>query len=322
MKKRILLVNDDVGYGKSSITMQLPIISAFGDIPSSVIASYLSNNSKYQEKIKISLANKFLDIFDVYRKNNFVFDGMITGYIDNSDNILELRDFAEDMKLENDKMLLLVDPVFADDGKKYCSITDSHIDNYKKLMEMADIITPNLTEACFLTGIDYEDIKMKLGLLKFENNEQGTLKELSEKIIKTIFPILEKIVVKKNQISVITGLNLFNSVVTVLDIYNGDKNVRETTCNYSNRVDDRNGAGDLFDALYLVCFMNGFNLVDSLSVSTSFINNALRYSNDNKYPIEEGIIYEPILFDNMIVIRDRLKKAKEEFEKLKKDKKI
>ena len=178
MKKRILLVNDYVGYGKSSITMQIPIISAFGDIPSSVIASYLSNNSKYQEKVKISLANKFLDIFDVYRKNNFVFDGMITGYIDNSDNIIELRDFAEDMKLENDKMLLLVDPVFADDGKKYCSVTDNHIENYKKLMEMADIITPNLTEACFLTGIDYEDIKMKLGLLKFENNEQGTLKEI------------------------------------------------------------------------------------------------------------------------------------------------
>ena len=322
MKKRILLVNDYVGYGKSSITMQLPIITSFGDIPSSVIGSYLSNSVKYNEKLKVSMASKFLDILDVYRKNNFVFDGMITGYIDNSDNILELRDFAEDMKLENDKMLLLVDPTFGDDGKKFCSISDNHIENYKRLMEMADIITPNITEACFLTGIDYEDIKMKLGLLKFENNEQDKLKELSEKIIKIIFPILEKIVVKKNQISIITGLNLFNSVVTVLDIYNGDKNMRETTCNYSNRVDDRYGTGDLFDALFLVCFMNGFNLVDSLSVTTSFINNALRYSNDNKYPLEEGIIYEPILFDNMVVIKDKLKKAKEDFEKLKNNNKI
>ena len=85
--------------------------------------------------------------------------------------ILNIREYLADLKLDNDKMLILVDPVFADNGELYCEMTEQHISNFKKLMEVSDIITPNITEACMLTGVDYELLRIRCGLLRYEGKK-------------------------------------------------------------------------------------------------------------------------------------------------------
>lgn len=176
--------------------------------------------------------------------------------------ILNIREYLADLKLDNDKMLILVDPVFADNGELYCEMTEQHISNFKKLMEVSDIITPNITEACMLTGVDYELLRIRCGLLRYEGNEKEKLEHISKKVIEAINEVLQKIIFKKNQVTIITGIELFNSVVTIMDVFDGDRGSRQTTCNFVNKLENIPGAGDLFDALFLETKIFGYNLID------------------------------------------------------------
>ena len=276
MNRKIALINDLKQYNRMSYLNSVSIISAFGD-------------------------RAYIDIEDDER-----YDAFISGYIADSDRILEYREKIADRKLDNNLILYLCDPVFGKNGKLYDGITNDHIENYKKLMEISDIITPNFTEALYLTDMPYEDNVKKYNIIKYENSNKEKVDELSKSIIESLFPLLDKIRFKKNQISIITGIELYNAVLTILDVYDGDHGKRQTTCNYSLKIDNRGGTGDIFDAMFFEASTNGFNLVDALSASTSFINNALRYSRDRKIDSRIGIFFEPILHDNINVMRQKL----------------
>ena len=303
---RIALINDLSGYGKCSITTQIPVISAFGDVASCLLTSYLSNHTGFSEFNKVDLSNDLKKNIEVWKKNQFTFNGIMTGYISNAQNILDVKDFIINQKVMNN-CLLLVDPCFADNGNFYCNMTNEHVENYKKLMEIANIVTPNITEACYLTGCDYESIRVKCGLLRYEGNEKSKIEHVSKKIIEAIKDVLQKLPTKKQQISVITGIELYNSVVTVLDVVDGDKDIRQTTCNYAAKLDNRPGTGDLFDAFLFETILHGYNLIDSFNITLNFVHNALKFSRDQRFRIEEGVIFEPILLDNMIVLRNKTK---------------
>lgn len=290
MNKKILLLNELKKYDRMCYLNSIPIVAAFGD------RAY----TEVSESIK--------------------YDGFITGYFNDSKSILEVRELIGDAKLDNPRVLAMVDPVFADSGLRYDGITDEHIENYKKLLEISDIMTPNLTEACMLTCEPYEVYREKYCTIKYDNSNKEKTNELSKKIIESIFPLLEKIRMKKNQITIISGIELYNSVLTILDVYDGDHGKRQTTCNYSDKVEERYGAGEIFNAMFFETSTNGFTLVDALSVSTSFINNSLRFSKDKNYDKKEGIVFEPILYDNMLVIRQRLEENRKKMQEQSKKK--
>ncbi|MBP3200355.1 MAG: bifunctional hydroxymethylpyrimidine kinase/phosphomethylpyrimidine kinase [Lachnospiraceae bacterium] len=276
MNKKILLINELKRNNRDGYLNSVSIVSAFGDRAYTCI----DENIKY--------------------------DAVITGYIKNSDYILNVREYIADLKLDNNRVLTLIDPCFADSGIKYDGITDNHISNFKKLLELSDIMTPNLTEACMLVNEPYEKYREKYCTIVYESGNKDKTNELSKKIIESIFPLLEKLRIKKNQITIITGIELYNSVLTILDVYDGDHGKRQTTCNYSEKIEDRSGAGEIFNTMFFETSTNGFNLVDSLSASTSFVNNSLRFSRDNNFDKKYGIVFEPILYDNVTTIKQRL----------------
>ncbi len=275
MNKKVLIFNELKRNDRYAYMNIIPIIAAFGDRPY------------------------------IIKTTNKRYDAIITGYIKNSDDILDIREFIVDEKLDGG-VLTMVDPTFADNGIKYDGITDKHIDNFKKLLEISDIMTPNLTEACMLTGEKYDEYREKYCTINYDNGNKDKINELSKKIIESIFPLLEKMRIKKNQITIITGIELYNAILTILDVYDGDHGKRQTTCNYSLKIEERPGAGEVFDAMFFETSTNGFTLVDALSASTSFINNSLRFSRDNKLDINEGIFFEPILHDNVEAMKKRL----------------
>ena len=276
MNKKILLINELNRNNRDAYLNSVSIVSAFGDRAYTCI----DENIKY--------------------------DAVITGYIKDSDYILNIREHIADLKLDNNRVLTLIDPCFADSGIKYDGITDNHISNFKKLLELSDIMTPNLTEACMLVNEPYEKYREKYCTIVYEGGNKDKINELSKKIIESIFPLLEKLRIKKNQITIITGIELYNSVLTILDVYDGDHGKRQTTCNYSEKIEDRSGVGEIFNTMFFETSTNGFNLVDSLSASTSFVNNSLRFSRDNNFDKKYGIIFEPILYDNVNTIKQRL----------------
>lgn len=305
--RRVALVNDLSGFGKCSINTQIPIISAFGDVPYTLLTSYLSNNTSYKNFHKVDLKDELPKVIKTWDDNGFAFEGIMTGYIGDPQNILDVKDFVVNQKINN-QSIVLVDPCFADDGQMYCSITDEHINNYKTLLEVGDFITPNMTEACMLTDEDYESKRVKLNLLSYEGNDKDKLKHISEKVIEVLKPVIEKIVKKKKQTCLITGIKLFNSVVTILHIVDAGRDLVQTTFNFTNRFDDRPGTGDLFNAVFFETILNGYTYIDALNISSGFVSNALRFTIDSKFRKEEGIIYEPILMDNINFIKQNTKR--------------
>lgn len=309
--RRIALVNDLSGFGKCSINTQIPIISAFGDVPYTLLTSYLSNNTSYKSFHKVDMKDELSKVIKAWDDNGFAFEGIMTGYIGDPKNILDVKDFVVNQKIDN-QSIVLVDPCFADDGQLYCSITDEHINNYKTLLEVGDFITPNMTEACMLTGEDYESKRVKLNLLSYERDDEGKdkekLKHISEKIIEVLKPVIEKIIKKKKQTCLITGIKLFNSVVTILHIVDAGRDLIQTTFNFTNRFEDRPGTGDLFNAVFFETVINGYTYLDALNISSGFVSNALRFTIERKFRKEEGIIYEPILLDNINFIRQNTKR--------------
>lgn len=282
MSKKIALLSKKRDYGRSSYLSQVPIIASFGD----------------RALVHVDKSVKA--------------DAYISGFVEDANELLDIRDMISDAKLDNEKTLALIDPDFADDGKIYEGVKGDYVSNIKKLMEVSDIITPNLSEACIITDSSYDEYKDKYSIIKYENDDKEKVNELSKKIISSIAPLLDKIRFKKNQISIITGIELYNAVLTILDVYDGDHGKRQTTCNYAEKVEGRSGAGAIFDAMYFETATHGFNLIDSLSVTTSFINNSLRYTRDQKAIESDGIVYEPILHDNIVVIRKSLKEKRGE----------
>lgn len=256
---------------------------------------------------KVSIISSFGDRPRLSTMKDEKCDAVITGFMSDSKSILEAREYICDIKLDNPNTFVLVDPVFAKDGTMYEGITKEHVTNYKKLMEIADLVTPNITEACVLTDSSYDEYRDKYITIKYENDNKEKIDALSKKIIESIFTLFDKLRVKKNQATIVTGIEMYNAILTVLDVYDGDHAKRQTTCNYAEKIDKLDGAGDIFNSMYLETCMNGFNMIDALSVTTSFINNALRFTRDQKFSKGEGIVYEPILFDNIVVIKNKLK---------------
>lgn len=278
MNKRISLINDLQKYNRMSYLNSVSILSVFGD------RAYIGAN-------------------DGEKYNAF-----ISGYIEDSNKMAKYREIISDAKLDDRNVLYLCDPVIGDNGKTYENITESHIENYKKLIEISDIVTPNFTEALVLADLPYDENYSKYNIIKYENDTKEKVDNLSKKIIETMLPVFDKIRYKKNQITIITGIELYNAVLTMLDVYDGDHGQRQTTCNYSERIEERSGVGDVFDAMFFETSTNGFSLIEALSASTSFINNSLRFCRDKKIDTKEGICFEPILLDNVVAMRRELVK--------------
>ena len=280
MNKKVLILNDKKYNGRPAYLNSQAIVSAFGD-------------------------RGYIEALDTYKYNAF-----LIGQIVDQDEILNIREFVADQKLDNQHSILFLDPSFAKDGKTLEFVSGDYIANYKKLVEISDVFSPNLSEACIISGESYEEYKDKYCTINYDKSDTEKSNELSRKIIESISPLLDKLRVKKNQITIITGIEMYNSVLTILDIFDGDHGKRQITCNYSDKIENRYGAAELFSSMFFETSTNGFSLVDSLSISTSFVFNSLRFSRDNKFNPDDGIIFEPILYDNIVALRNKLKENK------------
>ena len=82
------------------------------------------------------------------------FNGILTGYLGSLEQIRFVLEFIDQFKKEN--TLVIVDPVMGDNGKIYKNYSKEMTENMYKLIQKADIITPNLTEACILCNMNYK----------------------------------------------------------------------------------------------------------------------------------------------------------------------
>ena len=154
--QKLLTVQDISCVGQCSLTVALPILSAAGQetciLPSAVLSTHTAGFSGFTCR---DLTADMPAIAAHWAKENILFDAVYTGYLGSTEQIDIVRDIFKTRLRPGAKKI--VDPAMADGGKLYPAFDLAYVESMKTLVREADMILPNITEACFLTGIPYRE---------------------------------------------------------------------------------------------------------------------------------------------------------------------
>ena len=156
-QKKMALINDITGFGRCSVAVMAPILSAFKIQAVAIPTAILSTHTQFPEFYFDDYTPRMRDYIQTYKNLNMDFDGIATGFLGSKEQVDIVIDFIHTFR-KNDS-LILVDPVMGDYGELYKTYTPEMCEKMKELVEYANIITPNLTELCTLLNIDYGDGK-------------------------------------------------------------------------------------------------------------------------------------------------------------------
>ncbi len=168
--KKVLTVQDISCVGQCSLTVALPILSACGletcILPSAVLSTHTAGFSGFTVR---DLTDDIPGIVAHWRKENILFDGIYTGYLGSEKQIAYVKEILETMGKEG--CTRFVDPAMADNGKLYPAFDMAYVQAMKGLIGAADVLLPNITEACFLADVEYK-----------EEYDEAYILELSKKL--------------------------------------------------------------------------------------------------------------------------------------------
>ncbi len=153
--KRIATIQDISCFGKCSITVSLPVISAMGVecaiVPTTVLSTHTAGFTGYTVR---DIADELLPIAEHWRREGIALDTLYTGYLANEEQIDTTKRFIELTK--NESTMIFVDPAMADNGKLYPAFDEKFPEKMLELVRGADVVCPNITEACLLLGKEFK----------------------------------------------------------------------------------------------------------------------------------------------------------------------
>lgn len=153
MGKRVAAIHDLSGLGRCSLTAAIPVLSAMGLQVCPVPTAVLTNQTGFSSYYMADGTDWMEHFIEEWRRCGVTMDGVYTGFLANAEQVDGIERFLAAFRTSS--TLLLVDPVLGDDGCMYSTCTDALCRKMARLAEQADVITPNLTEACYLAGEDY-----------------------------------------------------------------------------------------------------------------------------------------------------------------------
>lgn len=150
---RAALINDFSCFGKCSLTVGIPILSAFGveaaALPTALLSAHTAEG--FGDYVMRDLTDELRAFAAHWRTLNIRFDGICTGFFGSVEQLSFAREFIRDFSSE--KTVVIVDPVLGDNGARYPCFTEKHVEAMRELCASAQLITPNCTEASLLTGL-------------------------------------------------------------------------------------------------------------------------------------------------------------------------
>ncbi len=152
--KRVVTIQDISCVGKCSLTVALPIISAMGIEASIIPTAVLSTHTAFKNFTFCDLTDEIQKVSNHWKAEKMQFDGIYTGYLGSFRQIDLMSSFFDDF---GSGKLIFVDPCMADNGKLYSGFSMEYVSAMANLCKKADIIIPNMTEACFLVGEPYPE---------------------------------------------------------------------------------------------------------------------------------------------------------------------
>jgi pyridoxine kinase len=267
---RLAMINDIAGFGRCSTTVSLPVISVMKVQVCPVPTSVLSNHLGFPLCHFDDYTSHMRDYIKVWNELGLTFDGLYCGFLGNEEQIDIVREFVKMFR----PPLFLLDPVMGDHGRAYSSITERHVQKMKELLPLADIITPNITEACLLTGTPWKD-------------GEWTMQELSGLCERLASLCL------KDSVSasiVITGIRQGDFLVNFL----WDDGVYTTVASPIAGA-SRPGTGDIFASILAADAVRGETLLSSVQKAANFVGLCIAGSEKAGTPVQEGVVFEKYL---------------------------
>lgn len=267
---RLAMINDIAGFGRCSTTVSLPVISVMKVQVCPVPTSVLSNHLGFPLCHFDDYTSHMRDYIKVWNELGLTFDGLYCGFLGNEEQINIVREFVEMFR----PPLFLLDPVMGDHGRAYSSITETHVQKMKELLPLADIITPNITEACLLTDTPWKD-------------GEWTMQELSGLCERLASLCLKDSV---GASIVITGIRQGDSLVNFL----WDDGVYTTVATPIAGA-SRPGTGDIFASILAADAVRGETLLSSVQKAANFVGLCIAGSEKAGTPVQEGVVFEKYL---------------------------
>ena len=267
-QKRIALINDITGFGRCSVTVQLPLISAMRVQACPLPTAILSVHTGFPNHYLDDYTERMRPYMENWAANELDFDAILTGFLGSEAQInLVLECIA---RFKQPQTQVIVDPVMGDHGKLYSSYTPALCAKMRQLLPYADVVTPNLTEACQLLGRHYPTD----GLVSDA--------ELAE--------MAAGIAAMGPRSVVITGLHAGDYVCTYLY---ADGTGRSFDNPKVGR--DRSGSGDAFAAIVAAALVRGLSLEEGARRAAEFIGHCLVYAEQLDLPWNYGLPFEEFM---------------------------
>ena len=267
-QKKIAMVNDLSGYGRCSLTVAIPILSAMKVQCCPIPTSILSNHTGFPVYFFDDYTEKMGEFIHKWKELELTFDGIVSGFLGSEAQIEIVMDVIRQFGQEDTKVI--IDPIMGDHGETYATYTPAMCSRMKELVCLGDIVTPNLTEACILTGREYRD----------EGWHRTELLAMAEEI-REMGP----------SGVIITGVKEGAYLTNVIA-----ERGKETAFCRSMRVGrERPGTGDVFSAIVAAEAVKGASLTDAAKKAARFVKRCILKSEELNVPVQNGVCFEEVL---------------------------
>lgn len=277
--KKVAVIQDLSSFGKCSLTAAIPVLSVMGVQACPLPTAVLSAQTGYPSFFYEDFTSKMKYFIEEWGKLNAVFDGIYTGFVTGEEQIQNIFQFLDTFQTK--ETLLLVDPVMGDIGEVYKLFTDELLVRMKELVKRADVITPNVTECCLLTGLSYAK-------LQGYSNEKDFMKAVEE-----AGKILQQ---ETGAHVIITGVNppsAYPDKRVIGNMYlDGGKTFYQAV---PYNGESYSGTGDLFSSVIMGSMMRGEDLEKAVQLAVAFLSESISDSSLEQIPAVEGVNFEKYL---------------------------
>ncbi len=267
-QKRVAAIHDISGFGKCSLTVALPILSAAGIetavMPTAVLSTHTGGFEGYTYR---DLTGDMRPIAQHWKSLGLEFDAIYSGFLGSFEQIAIVMKFIETFR--RDGAIVLVDPAMADNGAMYPVFNMNFAGEMAKLCAKADIIVPNMTEAAFLLGEEYR--------------KRPYTKEYIEELLNKLSAIGPTKVV-------LTGVTFDEDRLGAASY---DKISGEISYAFSSAISGNyHGTGDIFASAMLAAYLNGHSLANSAQIAVDFTCGSIQRTKKAETDERFGVNFE------------------------------
>ena len=268
---RIAAIHDMSGFGRCSLTVAIPILSAMGTQCCPIPTAFLSTHTGGFEGFTFhDMTDEMPRIADHWASLGLDFQAIYSGFLGSERQIDIVADFIRRFRTENSTVI--IDPVMGDDGEAYQTYTPAMCEGMKRLAELADVITPNLTEAAFLLDRDYGSLP----------RDEAGLRRLAEELS-----------LGGRRSVALTGVSLSPGRTGVMcyDRATGETHAVQTVF----VAHPLYGTGDVFASVLTGSLVKGESLPTAARRAAEFVRACAVRTVEQDLPLSEGVDFEPLL---------------------------